>query len=150
MACRWSPNGQHIAAHIEIATGGMLSASSREGGPGMSETNMTRDLSIKSGALVEGRIDALIEAGWHVLETDFDDDAFLCWRMRAYECLKVLLGPSHHYTEHFRSAVKGSEATAVLTGVGFLEAASLTDLQDNGSEPCVKMVEPGIESIVRY
>jgi len=90
----------------------------------------------ESEMIVEGKIDALIEAGWHVLETGFEDEAFLNWRIRAYECLEVLLGPSHHYTEHFRSAVRRSEATALLTGVGVLAAASLTEVQTAGSGQC--------------
>ena len=42
-------------------------------------------------------IDELINAGWEVLESDFDPVAFMKWRRSAYECVVVLLGPDHPY-----------------------------------------------------
>jgi hypothetical protein len=95
---------------------------------------------------IEGKIDALIDAGWYVLETGFDREAFLHWRVRAYECLIALLGPGHHYTEHFRSTVRQSDASDILAGVGVLAAASLTDLPGTGTERCSSKVDVGLDS----
>ena len=41
---------------------------------------------------VEQRIDDLIEAGWGVLDSDFDPVAFQRWRRRAFDCLTPWLG----------------------------------------------------------
>jgi len=75
-----------------------------------------------------GKIDALIEAGWRVLESDFDEDAFQQWRMRAYECLKALLGPHHTYTEQFQYNMRHPATITLLSGVGVLAAVSLGGL----------------------
>ncbi len=45
--------------------------------------------------LLEKRIDDLIEAGWEVLTSDFDEKAFLNWRKRAVDCLTDLVGSEH-------------------------------------------------------
>ncbi len=58
---------------------------------------------------VEKRIDDLIEAGWHVLDSDFDKAAFQHWRKQAVECLTDLLGPDHAYTRSFRNHVQSVE-----------------------------------------
>lgn len=72
--------------------------------------------------LEEKLIDDLIEAGWYVLDTNFDETAFRNWRERALYCLAGLLGQDHHYTESFRSWVQGDEKNNVLTGGGILSA----------------------------
>ncbi len=79
----------------------------------------------------ERQIDALIEAGWHVLESNFDETAFLHWRATAYECLESLLGPHHAYTEHFRYNMGQPEPTILLSGVGVLAAVSLGGVHRN-------------------
>jgi hypothetical protein len=73
----------------------------------------------------ERELDALIRAGWRVLETDFDETAFLRWRTRAYECLEALVGPHHVYTEHFRINMSEPELITILSGVGILGAATI-------------------------
>jgi hypothetical protein len=73
----------------------------------------------------ERELDALIRAGWRVLETDFDETAFLRWRTRAYECLEALVGPHHVYTEHFRINMSKPELITILSGVGILGAATI-------------------------
>ncbi|MBI5571183.1 MAG: hypothetical protein HY914_14665 [Desulfomonile tiedjei] len=83
---------------------------------------------------LEAQIDALIEAGWHVLESNFDEAAFLHWRTRSYECLKALLGPGHTYTEHFEYNMRQSEAATLLSGVGVLAAVQLAGLHGKGIE----------------
>jgi hypothetical protein len=57
----------------------------------------------------EKPIDDLIEAGWHVLDSDFDGRAFLNWKKQALHCFSALLGPDHEYTEDFRNYVKHAE-----------------------------------------
>lgn len=37
-------------------------------------------------------IDELIAAGWRVLASDFEEDAFLQWRDKTKRCLKALSG----------------------------------------------------------
>ncbi len=72
---------------------------------------------------VEQRIDDLIEAGWHVLDSDFDATAFADWRMKALDCVTALLGSSHTYTCYFRDFVEEAETESVLVGEGILAAA---------------------------
>jgi hypothetical protein len=70
----------------------------------------------------EKLIDDLILAGWHVLDTHFDESAFRNWRERVLYCLTDLLGDDHHYTQSFRVWVREYETGAVLTGGGILAA----------------------------
>ncbi len=80
---------------------------------------MSEEQSVMS---TERIIDDLIEAGWHVLDTDFDAAAFQHWRLRACNCLEALLGPNHQYTQSFRSFVREAEAKSLLAGGGILAA----------------------------
>lgn len=100
---------------------------------------------------MERKIDALIEAGWRVLESDFDEKAFLHWRKRARECLEALLGPSHTYTEHFKYSMGQSEASTLLSGVGVLAAVALSGLHDAPPEKrrvsCDSNVPENIRSV---
>jgi hypothetical protein len=50
-----------------------------------------------------GDLDDLIEAGWHVLDSDFDPAAFHHWREQASICLEALLGRNHPYTQSLKS-----------------------------------------------
>jgi hypothetical protein len=73
--------------------------------------------------LSEKRIDDLIEAGWHVLESDFDKDAFQSWRREAFKFLTAMLGPEHAYTRYFEKYVHNYPRAGLLTGGGILSAA---------------------------
>jgi hypothetical protein len=42
---------------------------------------------------LDRRIDALIEVGWYVVESDFDETAVQHWRKRAIECVAYLSKP---------------------------------------------------------
>lgn len=55
--------------------------------------------------ITQDKMNNLIEAGWDVIESDFDSDAVLRWRMQAYECLTDLVGPDHSYTRHLKESV---------------------------------------------
>jgi hypothetical protein len=72
---------------------------------------------------IEQRIDALIKAGWNVLETDFDPVAFQHWRLKAFECLAAMFGPDHVYTKYFEHFVEQGDRTNVLAAGGVLVAA---------------------------
>jgi hypothetical protein len=67
-------------------------------------------------------IDELIDAGWQVLESDFDPVAFMKWRRRAYECVVALLGPDHPYALFFEQFVSQDNRGSLLTGAGILAA----------------------------
>ncbi|MEJ2717171.1 MAG: hypothetical protein P8182_08540 [Deltaproteobacteria bacterium] len=73
--------------------------------------------------VAEKRIDDLIEAGWNVLESDFDPRAFQVWRNRAFDCLTMLLGSKHTYTLRFANYVRQPESMDTLAGEGILSAA---------------------------
>ncbi len=72
---------------------------------------------------VEQRIDDLIEAGWSVLNSDFDDTAFANWCRKALDCVLALAGPLHPYTLYFRDFVEEAETKSLLAGQGILIAA---------------------------
>jgi hypothetical protein len=72
---------------------------------------------------VEHRIDDLIEAGWGVLESDFDPVVFQCWRRRAFNCLTAMVGPDHVYTRHFERFVRQEGEVDLLIASGILSAA---------------------------
>jgi hypothetical protein len=75
------------------------------------------------GMSIERRIDDLIKAGWGVLESDFDPDAFQHWRQKAFECLNAMFGPDHIYTKYFEHFVQQGGRKNVLAAGGVLVAA---------------------------
>lgn len=72
---------------------------------------------------VEATIDDLIQAGWNVVDSDFDPVAFLRWRRRAFDCLTDMLGPDHHYSRQFAVLVRQGEKTETVAAVGILSTA---------------------------
>ncbi len=72
---------------------------------------------------IEERIDDLIEAGWGVLNSDFDPGAFQRWRQRAFDCLAAMFGPDHVYTRHFENFVRQGGKVELLAAGGILSAA---------------------------
>ena len=71
----------------------------------------------------EQRIDDLIEAGWGVLNSDFDPVSFHVWRRTAFDCLTAMVGPDHVYTRHFENFVRQGGKTDLLAASGILSAA---------------------------
>jgi len=71
---------------------------------------------------IDGRVDELIEAGWWVLESNFDPVAFQHWRRRAFDCLTAMVGPDHVYTRHFENFVRQGGETDLLAACGILSA----------------------------
>jgi len=97
---------------------------------------------------VEQRIDDLIEAGWGVLDSDFDPVAFQLWRRRAFDCLTAMVGPDHVYTRHFENFVQQGGETDLLAANGILSAAKeqafcnrLGPVRANGNVTSVPMTE---------
>ncbi len=58
---------------------------------------------------VEKRIDNLIEAGWYVLDSGFDTEAFANWRRCALDCVTVLMEPDHNCAAYFERCVEDTE-----------------------------------------
>jgi hypothetical protein len=74
--------------------------------------------------MYEGKsIDDLIEAGWYVLDSNFDEIAVRSWRDRALICLTDLLGPEHVYTQQFADWVRHGERVNLMAAGGVLVAA---------------------------
>ena len=71
----------------------------------------------------ERLIDSLIEAGWHVLDTDFDETALRNWRELALICLTDLLGSDHIYVQQFTDWVRQRERVNLMAAGGVLVAA---------------------------
>jgi hypothetical protein len=71
----------------------------------------------------ERLIDSLIEAGWHVLDTDFDETALRNWRELALICLTDLLGSDHIYVQQFTEWVRHTEKVNLMAAGGVLVAA---------------------------
>ncbi len=67
-------------------------------------------------------IDDVIEAGWYVVESDFDATAFRTWKEQAFQCVANLMGPDHPYTHYFGEFVSEAKKNNVLTGEGILAA----------------------------
>ena len=67
-------------------------------------------------------IDDLIEAGWDVLNSDFDRLAFHRWREKAWECVSKLLGPEHAYARFLAEHADGVEERNMLAAAGVLIA----------------------------
>ena len=70
----------------------------------------------------EKALDDLIEAGWRVIEKDFEPDAFLTWRKQALDCVVILAGPEHPYAQYFNAFVDKEVRNSLLAGAGILEA----------------------------
>jgi hypothetical protein len=71
----------------------------------------------------EKAIDDLIEAGWYVLDSNFDETALQNWRDRALICLTKLLGQEHVYTRQFSDWVEHRERLNLMAAGGVLVAA---------------------------
>jgi hypothetical protein len=50
---------------------------------------------------IDTKIDRLIEAGWYVLDSEFDNRALAHWKKTTSEFLISFLGPRHLVTESF-------------------------------------------------
>ncbi len=57
-------------------------------------------------------IDDLIEAGWNVVKTEFDKQAYLSWKKKAYLFLADFVGPDHACTRDFQAGVSNLDLQA--------------------------------------
>jgi hypothetical protein len=57
----------------------------------------------------EKRLDDLIEAGWHVIDSEFDRQALMFWKKKAYDFLTDFVGPEHASTQVFKSFAASDE-----------------------------------------
>jgi hypothetical protein len=55
------------------------------------------------------RLDDLIEAGWHVVDTEFDAEALYYWKKKALDFLTDFVGPDHTCTQSFRDCIQQTE-----------------------------------------
>ncbi|MBM4329300.1 MAG: hypothetical protein FJ118_19320 [Deltaproteobacteria bacterium] len=85
--------------------------------------------------------DELIQAAWNVIESDFDQRAFLRWRKQALDFLTFMVGPDHQYTLLFRDYVKQAETLSVLAGKGVLVAAREQNSTEKPAQPKAREVE---------
>jgi uncharacterized protein (DUF2164 family) len=69
------------------------------------------------------KINDLIEAGWNVMEEDFDIRAVCRWKREAVEFLADEFGPDHYYTQYFKNNIRKLERQNILAGGGILTAA---------------------------
>ena len=89
-------------------------------------------------------IDGMIDAGWKVLRSDFDEAAFLVWRQRVCECIESLLGSKHAYNQYFKRCSSSEERRSVLAGCGILCAVkeAATDGQTPSARELLVMKMP--------
>lgn len=88
--------------------------------------------------MMENKIDAMIVAGWRVLENNFSEHAFQEWRKQALDCVVALCGESHPYTDYFKSGVEKARTASVLTGVGLLTAVQFGAGSPNCSSDTIR------------
>jgi len=69
------------------------------------------------------KIDALIQSGWDVLDSDLNIATFERWRTMALDCLIALVGPHHVYTRFFNDWVRSADRKDLVAGEGILIAA---------------------------
>ncbi|MGB6067470.1 MAG: hypothetical protein WBG50_21915 [Desulfomonilaceae bacterium] len=69
-------------------------------------------------------LDDLIEAGWHVIDTEFDAGAFYYWKRKALDFLTDFVGPDHESTRSFRNRIEQTERFDPLDRSGILTASS--------------------------
>lgn len=70
----------------------------------------------------EKSIDRLIEAGWYMLDSEFNPTAYQTWKERAFECVSELMGPHHAYTKYFGQFVDEDWKRSLLNREGLLVA----------------------------
>jgi hypothetical protein len=71
----------------------------------------------------EKQFDDLIEAGWDVIDSDFDPVSFHHWRKQAAVCLSSLLGPDHIYVRYFSKHLQEANRDNLVVGEAILVAA---------------------------
>jgi hypothetical protein len=70
----------------------------------------------------ERALDKLIQAGWYLIESDFDAGAFAQWKDKAFDFVNDFMGSEHTYTRCFKDIVTGACEYDLLAAEGILEA----------------------------
>jgi hypothetical protein len=70
----------------------------------------------------ERALEKLIQAGWYLIESDFDTGAFAHWKEEAFDCVNGLMGSQHACTRCFKDVVRGVCEYDLLAAEGILEA----------------------------
>ncbi len=76
--------------------------------------------------------EALVEAGYQVVDTDFDEMAFRKWRQKAIDCIAVLLGAEHPYVRSFSEHVRRRDFNSLFLGRGLVSATKRDVLMNAG------------------
>lgn len=83
---------------------------------------------------------SLIEAGYQVVDSDFDEITFKKWRQKAIACISSLLGAEHPYTRSFSEYVRNCDLNSLFLGRGLVDATK--------REVLMKMKQSGKESTI--
>jgi len=70
------------------------------------------------------RLDDLIEAGWHVVDSKYDAEALYYWKRKALDFLTDFVGPDHACTQSFRNCINQTNQFDHPDGSGDLTAAN--------------------------
>ncbi len=65
---------------------------------------------------------ALVESGYQVVASDFDESAFKMWRKRVIDCIASLLGVDHPYVYSFSECVLRQDSNSLFLGRGLIDA----------------------------
>ncbi|MGC8603820.1 MAG: hypothetical protein ACP5VS_09045 [Desulfomonilaceae bacterium] len=68
-------------------------------------------------------LDNLIELGYEVVDSDFDQIAFRKWRLQAIDCINKLLGPEHPYAKSFLDHVRNRDSETIFLVRGLIQTA---------------------------
>lgn len=96
--------------------------------------------------IYQGQFDDLMQAAWEVIESDFDEAAFMTWRKQALLFLSDLVGADHPYTLSFQDYVQHAEALSVLAGKGLLVAAREQSATEESALPRGRFVKHSLQS----
>ncbi|MFA6223115.1 MAG: hypothetical protein WC647_12450 [Desulfomonilaceae bacterium] len=80
---------------------------------------------------------SLIEAGYQVVDSDFDEITFKKWRQQAIACISSLLGAEHPYTRSFSEYVRNCDLDSLFLGRGLVDATKrdvLMKMKQSGKE----------------
>lgn len=78
--------------------------------------------------------EALVQAGYQVVETDFDEMAFKEWRQKAVNCIAALLGSEHPYARSFSEHVRRCDLNSLFLGRGLVDATKRYVLENAGQD----------------
>jgi hypothetical protein len=67
--------------------------------------------------------DSLVEAGYRIVGSDFDETTFKNWRQKAIASLSAMLGRDHVYCRYFTDFVRQGGRWGLLAASGIMSAA---------------------------